>query len=182
MSDAIRIEQLTAKRACELKPGLIQLLHNTVNNGASIGFLRPLSPDLAEQFWTGVIDAVASQHKILLVALDADYVVGTVQAELCLKQNGRHRAEVQKLMVLTTHRQQGIARRLMTMLEQATRSAGCSLLFLDTVTGKPPEQVYLQLGWTKSGVIPSYAVSPDGEMESTTVFYKLFNNASQLAA
>jgi len=182
MSNLIRIERLTAQRAHQHKPALIRLLQNTVDHGASVGFLRPLSLDVADQFWTGVIDAVASQHKILLVALHAEHVVGTVQAELCAKQNGRHRAEIQKLIVMTTHRQRGIARQLMAAIEQATCEAGCSLLFLDTVTGKPAERVYGQLGWTTSGMIPNYAVSPDGEMESTTIFYKLFNKPSQLVA
>jgi len=181
MKDSFRIEKLDTRRAGELKMDLITLLQDTVDHGASVGFLRPLKPELADQFWTHIISSVNS-YRILLVALEGNRVVGTVQAELCPKQNGRHRAEVQKLMVLTSHRQRGIARALMDKVERVAREAGCSLLFLDTVTGKPAEQVYKQLGWTRSGTIPNYAVSPDGEMESTTIFYKLLDETSQLAA
>ncbi|HEX2584526.1 MAG TPA: GNAT family N-acetyltransferase [Steroidobacteraceae bacterium] len=181
MTESIRIERLNTQRANELKTELVNLLQNTVDHGASVGFLRPLKSELADQFWSHVISGI-NTYRILLVAFEGNHVIGTVQAELCPKQNGRHRAEVQKLMVLTSHRQRGVARVLMDSIERATRDAGCSLLFLDTVTGKPAEQVYKQLGWTLSGTIPNYAVSPDGEMESTTIFYKLLDDQSQLAA
>jgi len=182
MTEPLTIERVNAQRATELKSSLVDLLEDTVNNGASVGFLRPLSPDLADEFWTGVINAVSSGHKILLIARHGNDVVGTVQAELCLKQNGRHRAEIQKLMVLTAHRRHGIATKLMSAIELITRDAGCSLLFLDTVTGKSAEQVYVRLGWAKSGTIPNYAVSPDGHMESTTIFYKWLETSPRIAA
>lgn len=182
MKESFHIERLSALRAEGLKTELINLLGDTVNNGASVGFLRPLTPELADQFWAGVINAVSSQHKILLIARHGNDVVGTVQAELCPKQNGRHRAEIQKLMVLTTQRKRGIATKLMSAIERCTRDAGCSLLFLDTATGEPAEQLYLRLGWTRSGAIPNYALSPDGDMHSTTIFYKLFDTSSQVVA
>ncbi len=169
----VRIENLTAARAQVLLNPLIALLQNIVNNGSSIGFLRPLSTEIAVAYWQTVFSALRSNDKILLAAMIDNKVVGSVQVELCQKQNGLHRAEVQKLMVLTTHRQHGIARKLMTAIEQAARTANRSTLFLDTVKGKPAETVYERLGWTRTGSIPNYAVSPDGEMESTTIFCKL---------
>jgi len=182
MSAEIHIEKLESDRATTLKPQLIGLLSHIVDGGSSVGFLRPLSLHLCTQYWTDVIDAVAADQKILLVALLGDQVVGSVQAEPCSKHNGRHRAEIQKLMVLNTHRKRGIARKLMQAIEQSVINSGYSTLYLDTVTGSPAEQAYLQLGWTRSGSIPNYAVSPDGEMESTTVFYKLLNQISERAA
>ena len=169
----IAIEKLSPVRAQELLEQLILLIQNSVNNGASIGFLRPLSVETATTYWQTVFKALQAHEKILLVAIINNQVVGSVQTELCPKQNGTHRAEVQKLMTLTTHRQHGVARKLMNAIEQAAREARRSTLFLDTVTGKPAEIVYSRLGWQRSGCIPNYAVSPDGEMESTTIFYKL---------
>jgi GNAT superfamily N-acetyltransferase len=169
----LTIERLTPARAHQLQDQLILLIQNTVNNGASIGFLRPMSVETATAYWQTVLNALEHGNKILLAALIDNQVVGSVQAELCPKQNGMHRAEVQKLMTLTTHRQHGIARKLMNGIEQTARTANRSTLFLDTVTGKPAEIVYSRLGWQRSGCIPNYAVSPDGEMESTTIFYKL---------
>jgi acetyltransferase len=44
---------------------------------------------------------------VLSVALPVDRVVGSVQLELPSKSNARHRAELQKLLVLRTARRQG---------------------------------------------------------------------------
>lgn len=182
MALLVTIEKLTTMRAHELKPQLMSLLEDTVNAGSSIGFLRPLDSVLNEQYWDYVLEAIGSGQKILLIAQVDGCIVGSVQAEPCPKQNGRHRAEIQKLMVLTTHRRDGIARRLMDAIETELQAVGCNLLFLDTVTGSPAETVYQRLGWTKSGCIPNYAVSPDGLLESTTIFYKILDQKSQLAA
>lgn len=182
MADTIRIDQLTAVRAAEIKAQLVHLLQNIVDNGSSVGFLRPLPAQLAESYWSEVFNAVAAGHKILLVALRQDKVAGSVQAELCQRQNGLHRAEIQKLMVLTDERRNGIARQLMMAIEAEMRQLGRTTLFLDTVKGKPAETVYELLGWTRTGSIPDYAVSPDGEKESTMIFYKLLDQPSQPAA
>ena len=47
-----------------------------------------------------------------------------------------------------------------------------TLLVLDTVTGGDAERLYERLGWQVCGVIPGYALFPDGRPCSTTVFYK----------
>jgi hypothetical protein len=46
------------------------------------------------------------------------------------------------------------------------------VLVLDTVTGGDAERLYERVGWTKSGVIPNYALWPQGGFCDTTVFYK----------
>jgi hypothetical protein len=46
------------------------------------------------------------------------------------------------------------------------------VLVLDTVTGGAAEQLYEKRGWTRVGVIPDYALMPDGALCATTVFYK----------
>ena len=182
MTNTLRIERATASHAMELKTQLVHLLQNIVDNGSSVGFLRPLSPQLADDYWSDVIDAVADGKKILLTASRENTVVGSVQAELCQRPNGLHRAEVQKLMVLTNERCNGIARKLMSAIELEAIQSGRTTLFLDTVKGKPAETVYQRLGWLRTGSIPNYAVSPDGEMESTMIFYKLLNRSSQPVA
>jgi len=175
MTDSMLIEKLSPARADQLKPQLVQLLQNCVDNDSSIGFLRPLSLPLAHDYWSDVRNSVESGQKILLAALQDDQVVGSVQADLCQRQNGLHHAEIQKLMVLTVQRCNGIARKLMASIENETRQLGRTTLFLDTVKGKPAELVYERLGWLRTGPIPNYAVSPDGEMETTMIFYKLLD-------
>jgi hypothetical protein len=46
------------------------------------------------------------------------------------------------------------------------------LLILDTVTGGDAERLYMSLGWTRVGVIPDYAVDPDGELCAATYLYR----------
>ncbi|MDX6511007.1 MAG: hypothetical protein QOE36_511, partial [Gaiellaceae bacterium] len=47
-----------------------------------------------------------------------------------------------------------------------------TLLVLDTVTGDAAERLYVRLGWTRVGVIPGYALYPDGRPCDATVFWK----------
>lgn len=52
------------------------------------------------------------------------------------------------------------------------RECGKTLLVLDTVTGSDAERLYTTLGWTRVGVIPNYALWPQGGLCDTTVFYR----------
>jgi hypothetical protein len=38
--------------------------------------------------------------------------------------------------------------------------------------------LYQRLGWTKAGVIPNYALYPDGRFCDTTIFWKQLTPAS----
>lgn len=100
-------------------------------------------------------------------------MVGSVVLSLCAKENGRHRAEVQKLLVMTSHRGQGIASRLMDALESCARTHRLTLLFLDTEAGSGAESLYKHLDWTRVGEIPDYAASPYGKLRPTALYYKI---------
>ena len=43
---------------------------------------------------------------------------------------------------------------------------------LDAVTGGDAERLYERHGWVRVGAIPGYALMPNGEPCSTTVFYR----------
>jgi len=60
----------------------------------------------------------------------------------------------------------------MEEVERQARLAGKTLLVLDTVTGGDAERLYIRLGWVKAGVIPRYALFPDGRWCDTTIFWK----------
>jgi acetyltransferase len=154
-----------------LRDGLCGLLAETVEGGASVGFLAPVARATAEKYWKGVFDTLGS-GRMLWIASEDDNIVGSVQLELCAKENGLHRAEVQKLFVLKSHRGRGIARRLMDELESFARSQGRSLLVLDTLAGSDAETVYGKLGWQRAGQIPKFAADPWGKLFPTVYFYK----------
>jgi acetyltransferase len=168
----IIIEQLTLDQADATLTELIELLQDSVASGASIGFLPPLAIDQARDYWAGVIADMARGALLLVARLD-ETIVGTVQLALAQKQNARHRAEVQKLMVHTRARRQGIGRALLAAADDAARQDGRTLLVLDTRVGDPSELLYLKHGYTRVGAIPEYARSANGELHATAIFYKL---------
>src|SRR5262249_38253198 len=95
------IERVSAERAREVLGDLVRLLQDAVADGASIGFLAPLSDEEAGAYWRGVADDIASGSRVLLLAWTAPgAAAGSVQLELAARPNATHRAEVQKLMVL----------------------------------------------------------------------------------
>ena len=143
-----------------------------VEGGASVSFLSPFPKSAAERFFESVLDEVEAGARILLAAFDDERLVGTVQIVVATPPNQPHRADVAKLLVSRSARLQGIGTRLMEQVEEAARLAGKTLLVLDTVTGGSAERMYTRLSWNRVGVIPRYALFPDGTWCDTTVFWK----------
>lgn len=152
---------------------LAALLVDTVEDGASIGFLGELSLESAIAWWQGYGSAVADGRLLVWVARDGAKIDGTIQLKPELTPNGRHRAEIAKLMVHRRARGQGLARQLLATAETAAAEAGFTLLILDTETASPAEGLYRKTGWTEAGTIPAYAATPDGTVKPTTFYYKV---------
>lgn len=175
---SITIRSITAGEAAALAPQLVMLLQHNVDDGASIGFLPPLSADEAGAYWQSVQDALAGPNRVMLVAEEntaenAGHLVGAVQLDLVAKTNAPHRAEVIKLMVEPSRRRQGIGRALMQAIEERARALGRTTLVLDTREGDPSEQLYQSLGYVRVGAIPQYVVNEKGGMDATVIYYKL---------
>ncbi|MFE1458866.1 GNAT family N-acetyltransferase [Streptomyces sp. NPDC058735] len=151
---------------------LAGLLADTVDAGASIGFLAPLDRAEALAWWRERAAEVAAGRLAVWVAFDGGLPSGTVSLVFPGKANSRHRAEVAKLMVRPQARGRGLGRRLLATAENAGAAAGVTLLHLDTETGSPAEHLYRSAGWTAIGTIPDYAASPDGVLRPTTIYYK----------
>jgi len=86
--------------------------------------------------------------------------------------NQHHRGDVAKLLVHRRARGRGVGKALMNEVESRARAAGFTLLTLDTKRGDVAEGLYRRSGWTEVGVIPNYALDPDGSFCDTVVFYK----------
>ena len=151
---------------------LAEVLLDCVAGGASVSFMALLSKPEAEAFFDQVLEGVRRGDRILLTAFIDSQLVGTVQILLATPPNQPHRADVAKLLVLRSARGHGVGARLMECAEEASSLAGKSLLVLDTVTGDPAERLYMRLGWNRAGVIPKYAMYPDGTWCDTTIFWK----------
>lgn len=170
----IEIQQLNADEVQNALPELAEMLQASVSQGASIGFVMPFTLEQAQAFWRRLLPAIEREDRILLVARQAGRVVGTVQLLLDMPDNGRHRAEVVKLMVHPQARRQGIARELMLHIQQRAIQHQRHLLVLDTLTGDTAEGMYRQLGFQLAGSIPQYARASNGSaLDATSYMYKL---------
>ena len=152
--------------------GLAAVLADCVAGGASVSYMDPFSHAQARIAFEGFAAEVDQGRRLLLAAFAGDTVIGTVQVILAVPPNQPHRGEIAKLLVHRTARRQGVAQLLMERAEAEARAEGKTLLNLDTVTGDGAERLYVQLGWRRVGVIPGYALYPDGRVCDTTVFYK----------
>ncbi|WP_206060546.1 GNAT family N-acetyltransferase [Nitrincola alkalilacustris] len=166
---------ITIRRITTTEPDtlmqLSELLIDAIEGGASVGFLSPVSRSSIELYWQGVLSAL-DKGLVLLLAEEEGRIVGSVQLDPCQKENGRHRAEVQKLFVLRSHRGRGISSLLMQATEEQATALGRTLLHLDTLAGSPAESIYQHLGWQRVGEIPDYAAEPGGVLFPTVIFYK----------
>ena len=167
------IKSLTYGEGIELLPDLISLLQDVVNGGASVGFIPPLSRSTASEYWRGVLADLAASRRLLFVAREGNQVGGSVQLALVTKENGLHRADVEKMVVHSHYRNRGIARALLSALETEAKKCGRTTLVLDTEEGSVAETLYRKCGYTEVGKIPKYAISATGSLISTVVFYKL---------
>jgi GNAT superfamily N-acetyltransferase len=153
---------------------LADVLRAVVYAGAGVSFVVPFSHEEARAFWREkVLPGVRAGTRRVMVARQAGRIVGTVQIDLAVPPNQQHRAEVAKLLVHPIARRRGVARALMVAIEAVARSAGRTLLTLDTWTGGDAEPLYQSLGYVTVGVIPRYARgSLTPALEPTTIMYK----------
>jgi ribosomal protein S18 acetylase RimI-like enzyme len=171
------IEQLDAPAARLLIPALADLLIDAVADGASIGFLHPLSAAEAAAYWAEVCAEMERGGRLLFVARDGERVIGAVQLALADRPNAAHRAEVQKLLVRTAARRRGLGTALMLTLEEEAAARGRHLLVLDTRAGDAAGRLYEKLGYVRAGVIPGYARSSAGRLHGTAIYYRDLRDA-----
>ena len=153
-------------------PELAELIVRAVAHGASINFTAEVTSELAAGWWRARIDAVASGQTTAFVAVADDRIVGSTLLVRSLNQNSPHRAEIGKVIVDPGVRRRGIARALMQAAEDRARADGRWLLVLDTVTDSPADSMYRALGWQETGIVPDYALLPNGRPWPATFFWK----------
>src|SRR5437870_9581164 len=150
---------------------LADVLTDCVDGGASVSFMHPLTRDRAVVFWRRVAQGVAAGERALLIAEDARGVCGTVQLVLDQPENQPHRADLSKMLVHRRARRQGLGAALMRAAEATARECGKTLLVLDTANPEA-ERLYERMGWTRAGVVPGFALLPQGGLCATTFYYR----------
>jgi GNAT superfamily N-acetyltransferase len=171
-ADQIEIRRLGGTELHAQLDGLASVLADCVAGGASVSFMAPFPHEQARAAFEAFAAEAEQGSRMILGAFADGQLVGTVQVILALPPNQPHRGEIAKLLVHRSARKRGIAQLLMEHAESEARAEGKTLLVLDTVTGDDAERLYTRLGWTRVGVIPGYALYPDGRPCDTTVFWK----------
>ncbi|MFC5799921.1 GNAT family N-acetyltransferase [Streptomyces formicae] len=104
------VDRVPATGLDAVAPHLAELLVDAVDGGASVGFLAPLSSSAAEKWWRSQAPALADGSRALWAARSAGRITGTVGLGFASYANGRHRAEIVKLLVHRDARGRGLGR------------------------------------------------------------------------
>jgi GNAT superfamily N-acetyltransferase len=172
VSGSVEISVLDAPVPDAALDQLASVLVDCVEGGASVSFMAPFSQADGLAYLRKVADAVASGDTVLLAAKLDGKIVGTVQLGLDTPPNQPHRADLKKMLVHRSARGRGIGAELLAQIEVEAIRRGRWLLVLDTVPGENGYRLYKRAGWIESGIIPNYALFPDGRFCDTAVFWK----------
>ena len=152
--------------------GLAHAFRETVNGGSPLGYLPPLSLEVAREYWISVRPELESGARLLLVALRDAAVVGSAQLSLSQRANSPHRATVEKVFTAPAMRGRGVGTALMLAAESVALQNGRTLLQLNTRHGQAAQRWYEALGYHLVGVIPGWTIGPGGERYDHVEMYK----------
>lgn len=165
------IRALTLADAEARREQLIDLLVDAVESGASVNFVWPMTREKSINWWAGALQSHARGERVILVAEEAGRVLGSVQLMFPGQENQAHRGDIGKLLVHTSARRRGLGAALMQAVEAEAKARGRTMLVLDTEAGSSGDRLYERLGWTRFGVVPTYAMSADGSHIADCAFY-----------
>jgi GNAT superfamily N-acetyltransferase len=168
---AVKIVELDAADVEAHLDELAQLLLDAHAANMALGFASPLTRERAADAYRRTAAQLEPGERVLLGALDGDTLVGAVHLARATAENGRHRAEIQRLVVSEARRGSGIGRALVEAAVERARALGLGLLWLTTHEETPADEVYRRLGWTRLGVVPGYATLPDGSLAGNAYYY-----------
>jgi acetyltransferase len=167
----VTIVELDASGVAAHLDELAQLLLDAHASNMALGLAAPLTHERAAAAYRQTAARLSVGDRVLLAALDGGSVVGAVHIARADAENGRHRAEIQRLVVGADQRGRGIGRALLEAAVERARELGLGLLWLTTHEATGADQVYQRLGWTRLGVIPAYATLPDGSVAGNAYYY-----------
>jgi GNAT superfamily N-acetyltransferase len=168
-----RVEALAPDAYEAAIDGLADLLVDAVEHGAGVNFMAGVTSAETRAWWAARRAGVVDGSVVPIVAVDDDErIVGSTVLLYAWNPNSPHRGEISKVIVHSSARRQGLGRRLMDAAEARSLADGRWLLTLDTVTGSDADAFYRSLGWHEVGVVPDFALMPDGTLTPTTYFWK----------
>jgi ribosomal protein S18 acetylase RimI-like enzyme len=151
---------------------LRDILVEVVARNGSVSFMHPLAPDAAHAFWERSLASAGRGERIVLGAWADGILAGTVTLLLDFPENQPHRGEISKLMTRPSHRGRGIAAALVREAERLAIERDRTLLVLDTASDGGASGLYEALGFTLTGEIPDFALTPYGVLTGTRIYWK----------
>ena len=167
---SVEVRAVTAEEFPALVPALVELFIATVDDGAALGFIPPVMPAAALEYWRSVGPELETGSRVLVGAFRDGRIAGSGQLLLPRLPNARHRAEVQKLFVDRALRGCGVGASLVSALHACARQRGRSLMLLNA-RREVAERFYKPLGYSEVGVIPGYSLGSHGERNDTVSLY-----------
>ncbi len=131
----------------------------------------PIEDDKIDRYWSGVARELESGERELLAAFSEGQVVGSVQIAYEKAESVRHRADLQKLFVLRTHRRRGIARSLLIEALSRMPALGLAMYTITTLADSSADLLVSSLRFTRFGVMPHYGVTPEGKLHDASMHY-----------
>ena len=159
---------------------LADLLVDAVAHGASVNFLAGFARDDGRAFWRNQLAEIAAGEKRLFVGEREGRLIATVMLIYAPQPNAPHRAEIGKMLVLSSERRQGLGRRLLAAAEAEALKSKRTLLMLDTESDSAGDRLYRSCGWVEYGRVPDHAYKTDGRPAETTMFYKRLAKTASL--
>ncbi|MEN2988123.1 GNAT family N-acetyltransferase [Tistrella sp. BH-R2-4] len=174
------IERLDRGLSDQDLAALADILVACVAGGASVSFMTGLNHARACAFWQGVAGDAAQGGRVLLVARPEAGAAptGTIQLVPARTENQPHRSDIAKLLVHPRARRQGIAGRLLAAAEAASLAMGRRLITLDTDALSDAARFYPAHGYQTTGIVPGYALMPDGGPCDTLFLWKWLDAAT----
>ncbi|MHB8510761.1 MAG: hypothetical protein ACYDCC_01160 [Actinomycetota bacterium] len=84
--------ELTPAEVIAHRADLVELLVSCVEGGSSVGFLRGITNERAEEFWASMQSDFESGSAVFIGARVDGHVRGSTIIKRALSDNGRHRA------------------------------------------------------------------------------------------
>jgi GNAT superfamily N-acetyltransferase len=166
------IEHLDIAAAESAAVRLTAILVACVDDGAQVGFLKPLAPAKATAFWRQIASGIGAGTRATVAAWRGGTLAGTGTVDLAAPEDQPHRAVVETLLVHPAARRTGLGRQILQALERAAAVNGRSLLTLQTPAGTACEALARSEAWQEAGRIPGLTRGADGTAQTGIFFWK----------
>jgi acetyltransferase len=162
---------VVARGEDDVARALARLHAEAQSSGMALG-ARSTSVDELERAYRSVVRSLNDTERVLVVAQRGNEIVGMAQLVRSSADNGRHRAEVQRVAVAAAVRSAGVGRLLMGAVENEARARGLTLLWLTTHADTDACAFYEAIGYTQLGVMPNYSRRPDGALSPGAFYFR----------